>query len=215
MKKKEFLDFYKTRFKAKNHGRGEWEFVIKEEGKAGYLKIMPSLLKSPPIQRIDSGASMSPSWYAELLHEINGHTELDFLFLMGDERMLMPKGEKWFVKELIPEEGEIFEEHLEDNLKEVLAWYEFVQQPDIIAADLAFHYALGDCVNNAGFGGAQTKFCYANVLKGNVELLQAERDAMANGTSPLPPAFTLEFFENCVRIAKEYRSGARVCPIDF
>lgn len=201
MKKKEFLDFYKTRYKGINHGRGEWEFLISSEGKEGYLRILPRLLKTPPIQRMDAGASMAPSWYAELVHEIRGDRHLDFLFLMNDS-------------ELIPESGEVCAEDLEQNLNEVFAWYEHVKQPEVIATELARRYALGSRVVEVG-PAARAKFCYARVLKGDVDLLESERLAVEDGASQLPAAYTLKFFENCVRLAKQYKNGERNCPVEF
>ena len=119
---------------------------------------------------------------------------------MGAERRLKPEG------------GEVFEEHLEENLEVIKRWFYKNNKPEIYIAELARIYALG----NEGVGPAyRMKFYIACVFKGEVELLETERKAKEDGTSKRPPAFTLEFFENCVRIAKEYQTGKRTPPVDF
>lgn len=79
MKNKEFIKFFKDQYHGVNVGGGEWKFTLKEEGECGYLKIIPRLLKSTPIQRVTQGITMSPSWYAELVHIIREDKELDHL----------------------------------------------------------------------------------------------------------------------------------------
>jgi hypothetical protein len=197
MKKREFLAFYKQRYEGKNMGGGAWEFILEEEGDYGFLKIMPRLLKSPPLQHIEPQVYMAPSWFAELVREIREDNELNHLF--------------WGVLRCKPENGEVLEEHLQQTLMMAQEWYKEQSKPKVMGAFLKRIYEFGPSIGPV----LKTRFYYSCVLKGDVELLEAERLAQENGTTKLPPAFTLKFFTNAVRLAKEYRSGARVCPIDF
>tara|TARA_B100001063_G_scaffold236863_1_gene257113 strand:+ start:2243 stop:2842 length:600 start_codon:yes stop_codon:yes gene_type:complete len=199
MRKKEFLAFYKNKYEGVNIGGGDWKFTVESNG-AGYLNIVPRLLKTPPIQYLEPGVYISPFWYVELVLKLLGDKHPNWLISMGAERRLKPEG------------GEVFEEHLEENLEVIKRWFYKNNKPEIYIAELARIYALG----NEGVGPAyRMKFYIACVFKGEVELLETERKAKEDGTSKRPPAFTLEFFENCVRIAKEYQTGKRTPPVDF
>jgi len=197
MKKKEFLKFYKNQFHGVNVGGGEWKFTLKEEGEYGYLKIIPRLLKSPPIQRVAPGVTMSPSWYAELVHFIREDEELDHLI--------------HYTYRIIPKDGEVFEEHLVESLEMVYSWYEDNNTSEVISAYLSKIYSEGLTPDRTVWA----RYFYTCVLKGDVEILEKERLAKEDGSSELPPIFTLKFFTNAVTLAKEYKSGDRVCPIDF
>jgi hypothetical protein len=198
MKKKECLAFYKERFgKGVNIGGGDWEFTAKKEGENGFFTITVRLLKSPPIQHIENVVYYSPSWFVEVVREIREDNLLGNL--MRANHREIPKG------------GEVLEEHLETALVEAYKLYEEIKQPKVISAYLTEKYNFGPSIGPA----YKMLFFYCCVFKGDVELLEAERLAQEDGTTTLPPAYTLQFFTNAVRIAKEFRSGERVCPIDF
>ena len=199
MKKKECLAFYKERFgKGVNIGGGDWKFTAIKEGEYGFFTITVRLLKSPPIQRIENVVDYAPSWYKEVVCEIREDDQLNNL--IGATHREIPKG------------GEVLEEHLETALAEAYKLYEKIKQPKVISAYLTPIYEYG--LTNTG-PVYNRQFFYCCVFKGDVELLEAERLAQENGTTTLPPAYTLQFFTNAVRIAKEFRSGERVCPIEF
>ncbi len=198
MNKKEFLDYYKKRFKGEIIG-GDWKFVI-DENEYGYLKIIPSLIKKPPIQYIEPGVYIAPSWYVALSRELFGESKPDWLLSMGGDRRLKPEG------------GEVFEKHLEENLEVIKKWYKENNNPEVYAAKMERFYEVGLGLDGAVIPDA---FYIACVIKGDVELLERERQARADGSSKRAPIFTLDFFEKCVRIAKEYRNGTRICPVDI
>jgi hypothetical protein len=198
MKKKECLVFYKERFgKGINIGGGDWKFTVKQEGEYGFFTITVRLLKSPPIQQIVNVVYYSPSWYVEAARKIRGDEYP--INLMRASHTEIPKG------------GEVLEEHLEIALAEAYKLYEEIKQPKAISAYLTEKYNIGPAIGPA----YKDLFFYCCVFKGNVELLEAERLAQENGTTKLPPAYTLQFFTNAVRLATEFRNGERVCPIDF
>lgn len=197
MKNKEFIKFFKDQYHGVNVGGGEWKFTLKEEGECGYLKIIPRLLKSTPIQRVTQGITMSPSWYADLVHIIREDKELDHLM--------------YYSCRIIPEGGEVFEEHLVESLEMVYSWYEESNTPEEISAYLGKIYSEGLTPDRAVWD----QYFHACVLKGDVEILEKERLAKENGSSQLPPIFTLKFFTNAVMLAKEYRNGNRICPVNF
>jgi hypothetical protein len=195
MKKKEFLDFYKNRFKGKRIG-DDWEFFV-DENEYGYLEITPRLLKTPPIQYLEPGVYIAPPWYVALIKELFVENEPNWLLRMGGDRILKPEG------------GEVFQRHLEENLEVIKNWYKENNKPEVYAAAMERFYKVG-----LGLDGASipTAFYIACVIKGDVQLLERELQARADGSSKRAPIYTLDFFEKCVRVAKEYRSGERICP---
>ncbi|WP_432460945.1 hypothetical protein [Agarivorans sp. QJM3NY_25] len=193
MKKREFLAFYKQRYEAKNIGAGDWKFTVETEGGFGFFKITPRLLKYPPIQSIEMGVYTSPSWFAELVGIIREDNELNWL--LSDNLRFRP------------ENGEVLDEHLPQTLVMAQEWYKEQSKPKVMAAYLSRVYELKPFRNDV--------YYYSCVLKGDVDALETERFARENDTSKLPPKYTLQFLTNAVRLAKEYRSGERVCPIDF
>lgn len=199
MKTKEYVAFYRERFGKEINGSGRSrEFFIKQEGEQGHFKIWASLLKTPPIQSIESIVFYAPSWYVEVVREIREDDKLNHLMrAIHTER---------------PQGGEILEEHLELALAQAYKLYEKIKQPEAISKYLTPIYEYG-LTNTTPIYNVQ--FFYCCVFKGNVELLEAQRLAQENGTTILPPAYTLRFFTNAVRLAKQFRSGERVCPIDF
>lgn len=198
MKTKEYLAFYRERFGKEIRGSGrERAFFIKQEGEQGYFKISARLLKSPPIQSIENIVYYAPSWYVEVVREIREDDELNYL--MRASHTERPKG------------GEVLDEHLELALAQAYKLYEKIKQPKAISAHLTEKYNFGPSIGPV----YKDLFFYCCVFKGDVELLEAERLAQENGTTTLPPAYTLRFFTNAVRLAKQFRSGERVCPIDF
>ena len=192
------MAFFREKFgKEISGGSGEWKFLANNEGEYGFFTINVCLLKSPPIQHIENIVYYAPSWFAEVVREIR---EDDLLGnLMRANHREIPKG------------GEVLEEHLETALAEAYKLYEEIKQPKVISAYLTEKYNFGPSIGPA----YKMLFFYCCVFKGDVELLEAERLAQEDGTTTLPAAYTLQFFTNAVRIAKEFRSGERVCPIDF
>jgi hypothetical protein len=197
MKNKEFLKFYKNQFDYISAGPGEWEFTLKKEDEFGYLRIIPRLLKSPPIQRIEVGVTISPSWYVELVNIIREDKELDHLMFISTN--------------LIPEGGDIYEEHLVDNLKSVYKLYDEKNSPEVISEYLGKIYTEGLTPDRTVWA----RYFYTCVIKGDVKFLEEELLAKKDSSSKLPPAFDIPFFTNAVRLAKEYRDGNRFCPIKF
>ncbi|MDO6685221.1 MULTISPECIES: hypothetical protein [unclassified Agarivorans] len=193
MKKREFLAFYKKRYEAKNIGAGDWKFTVETEGDFGFFSVTPRLLKYPPMQSIEVGLSTSPSWFAELVGIIREDNELNWL--LSD------------ILRVRPENGEVLEEHLPQTIVMAQEWYKEQSKPEVMAAYLSRVYELKPFRNDV--------YYYSCVLKGDVDALETERVARENGTSKLPPVYTLQFLTNAVRLAKEYRSGERVCLIDF
>ncbi|WP_432468367.1 hypothetical protein [Agarivorans sp. Z349TD_8] len=193
MKKREFLAFYKQLFEAINIGAGDWNFNVVKEGNHGFLSIVPCLLRYSPTQFVQMGVYMSPSWFAELVGIIREDEELNWL--LSD------------ILDFRPENGEVLEEHLPQTLVMAQEWYKEQSKPEVMAAYLSRVYELKPFRNDV--------YYYSCVLKGDVDALETERFARENDTSKLPPAYTLQFLTNAVRLAKEYRSGERVCPIDF
>jgi len=198
MKIKEYVAFYRERFGKEINGSGrERAFFIKQEGEQGHFEIWARLLKTPPIQSIENIVYYAPSWYVEVVREIREDDQLNHL--MRASHTERPKG------------GEVLEEHLELALAQAYKLYEEIKQPEAISAHLTEKYNIGPSI-----GPVYKKlFFYCCVFKGDVELLEAERLAQEDGTTTLPPAYTLRFFTNAVRLAKQFRSGERVCPIDF
>jgi len=198
MKTKEYVAFYRERFGKEISGSDrERQFLIEQQDENVFFKISARLLKSPPIQRIENIVYYAPSWYVEVVRAIREDDKLNSL--MRASHREIPKG------------GEVLEEHLETALAEAYKLYEEIKQPKAISAYLTEKYNFGPSIGPA----YKMLFFYCCVFKGDVELLEAERLAQENGTTTLPPAYTLRFFTNAVRLAKQFRSGERVCPIDF
>ena len=199
MKKKECLAFFREKFgKEISGGSGEWKFLVKKEGEYGFFKLGVRLLKSTPIQYLDLWVDIGPSWYAEVIKEIREDDILNSL--MSFNHMQRPEG------------GEVLEANLLLGLEAAYKLYEEKNKPETISQYLSKVYEYG--LSNDSYQ-YNSDFYYCCVFKGNVEYLEEERVAKENGTSIQPPVYTLQFFTNAVRLAKEFRSGERVCPIDF
>ncbi|WP_233009568.1 DUF6990 domain-containing protein [Rheinheimera faecalis] len=198
MKKAELIKYFKARFPAVNEGGGDWCFTLIDDETA-YSHMRPKLGGTQLNQYIGISFVMNPRWFDELETAIFNEGAGTYLISTGDGCVQVNAN------------GPVTEAHLEEAILKAKQWYQRSNTEEVLAPEFKRRY---DFYNR--FGRWQFIHIIACVLKGDVEKLQTYLGAFKRGDRmEFIPIIHQEYFERAIPLAKKYRSGELISPIQF
>lgn len=198
MNKRDFLNYFRERYRGECHSDGTWRFFLKESN--GHLVAFPLMVRSANNIHICSALAMRPKWFDELTREIYKADGGSYLFNVGEEEIkVMSNGE------------EISIAHIEQLINISFSWYDRCCDTNLVSSELSKKYAKYNVP-----GGWQFTHIVACVLKGDVEKLSSYFDSFERGDRMgFIPLIKKEYFERAIVLAEKYNAGELKSPVEF
>jgi len=197
LKKAELVAYLKKMYMGENSG-GEWVFYLKDDAE-GFLEMMPNLRKVVGQQYVNASLAMRPRWFADLSDQIFNNDTSSYLFTASNGTMKV--GAKDMIK--INDINELVEMSF--------AWFYNCLNENVLSSELRQKYEIYDRP-----GGWQYTHIVACVIKGDVDKLGFYLNSFISGNRVgFIPLIKQEYFENAVKLAKKYKDGEAVPPVEF